>query len=71
MPAGIAHPAGSRTGPRQLARYREAYAPRDLDPRCHCCGCATHRWVEVGRGKAMVWRPECAVCADAVDWGAR
>jgi hypothetical protein len=84
MPAGVPHPPNHRrhagavvtVGPAlsngaPVNRYRPACAPRDPDPRCHCCGCATHRYVEVGRGKAMIWKPECAICADEVDWRAR
>jgi hypothetical protein len=71
MPNGLPHPTGSRTGPRQLARYRPAYEPRARDPECWRCHCATHRWTEVGRGEAMIWKPECAACADEVDWRTR
>jgi hypothetical protein len=86
MPAGVPHPPNHRrhagavvtVGPAlsngaPVHRFRPAapYTPRARDPECWCCHCATHRYVEVGRGKALVWKPECAVCADGVDWRAR
>jgi hypothetical protein len=63
MPAGIPHPAGSRTGPRQLARYSMREAPQeDGRPRCAACGAPT---ADMSYAEGVVAR-ECRQC-----WAAR